>query len=116
MTTQPLNLLDQMANCDLYISTKCGQEQIKEEDLIVLRVKGEYQNPAGFSEADQSAFSESLKRFLLDGVTQIKQFESFVQNKTVLFAAEFHMRVGRGEEFLFNLENWPLGVRRLGFV
>ena len=80
-----------------------------------MRVKGEFQNPAGLQDGDQGTFSESLERFLFKGVSQIKHFESFVENKTLVFAAEFQMRAGWGEKFLFNLTNWPLGVKRLEF-
>ena len=92
-----------------------GNKEMAVSGPVVLRLRGEYQNPAGYSAADTEHFSTSLPRFLFEGVSEISQYKSYVEKKTVLFAAEFHLRAGWGEEFLFNLNCWPLGVRRLAF-
>ena len=91
---------------------KSDNEEMAEDDAVVLSVRGEYQNPGGYSREDE----EHLARFLFKGVSKIRNYKSFVEKKTVLFAAEFQMRAGWGEQFLFNLAHWPLGVRRLQFV
>ena len=105
-----------MASTENTTHGKSNQEAIPEEDADVLRVRGEYQNPAGYSRENEEHFSTNLARFLFEGVSKISNYKSVVEKKTVLFAAEFQMRAGWGEQFLFNLENWPLGVRRLQFV
>jgi hypothetical protein len=95
---------------------KSDNEEMAEDDPVVLSVRGEYQSPAGFSREDEEHFSTNLARFLFEGVSRISNYKSFVEKKTVLFDAEFQMRAGWGEQFLFNLVHWPLGVKRLQFV
>ena len=105
-----------MASTEVTNHGKSDKDEMAEDDADVLRVRGEYQNPAGYSREDEEHFSTNLARFLFEGVSKISNYKSFEEKKTVLFTAEFQMRAGWGEQFLFNLVHWPLGVRRLQFV
>ena len=105
-----------MASTEVTTHGKSDKEEMIKDDPVVLSVRGEYQNPGGYSREDEKHFSINLARFLFEGVSRISNYKSFVEKKTVLFAAEFQMRAGWGEQFLFNLLHWPLGVRKLQFV
>lgn len=92
------------------------KEELPKVSPVTLKVRGEYQNPGGCSSNDQEKFLSALPRFLFAGVSNIKNFNSFMEGKTMVFTAEFELRSGKGEDWLFNLDFWPLGVRRLKFI
>ena len=92
------------------------QGEVLKAAPVTVRVKGEYQNPGGYSPTDQENFSSCLPRFLFAGVSTIRNFSSFEVEKTIVFSAEFQLRPEKGDEWLFNLDFWPLGVRRLHLI
>ena len=46
-----------MPNTEVTTNRKSDKEEIPEDDAVVLMVRGEYQNPAGYSREDEEHFS-----------------------------------------------------------
>ena len=100
-----------MASTEVTNHGKSDKDEMAEDDADVLRVRGEYQNPAGYSREDEEHFSTNLARFLFEGVSKISNYKSFEEKKTVLFTAEFQMRAGWGSSFcsIWCIGHWGSG-------
>ena len=83
-------------------------------EATTLKIQGEYLNPSGSSIRDRSVFTQDLLlKFLVNEVSEIKDFETRICKKKIQFWAKFITRSKDSENFLFNLRNWPLGVGNL---
>ena len=79
-----------------------------------LKIKGQFQNPIKAErKKGQDLKKDYLLRFLLEGVSEIKDFTFVTNNNILLFNGIFHLRKNYGEDFILNLEHWPLGVEKL---
>ena len=66
-----------MATTGVTTHRKSDKEEIPEDDADVLSLRGEYQNPAGYSREDEEHFSTNLARFLFEGVSKISNYKSY---------------------------------------
>lgn len=79
-----------------------------------LKIKGQFQNPIKFErKKEQYLKKDYLLRFLLEGVSEIEDFNVETNNQIFIFSGLFHLRKSYGEDFILNLEHWPLGVDKL---
>ena len=97
---------------EICINNYC--QAIKEQPLpqTEFKIQGQFRNPILPNEF-QELKQDYLLRFLLKGVSEIKDFSVRNCNQTLIFKGRFRVRENYGEDFIFNLENWPLGVEKL---
>ena len=89
---------------------------IETNNVKMLHLKGVYQSLEGRSDFDEDFFLNTLKNFVVEGVIEISIISSTIKDNTVCFIIEFHIEEGIEEDYLFNLEHWPLGVSKLQIV
>ena len=88
-----------------------------------VKLQGDYINPSGYS-ADDSRYltPELLMKFLISNVSSISQFESWsvfsdpeakTKKQKLVFCGLFKLKNADSEEFLFDLNHWPLGVQNI---
>ena len=70
-----------MAGTEVITHGKSDKHEMGEDDPVVLSVRGEYQNPSGYSSEDEEHFSTDLERFLFEGVSNISNYKSFEEKK-----------------------------------
>ena len=79
-----------------------------------LKIQGEFQNPIKSERKKEQALKKDyLLRFLLKGVSEIEDFNVVTNNQISLFSGIFHLRKNYGEDFILNLDHWPLGIEKL---
>ena len=96
------------------ISSYCKAVLDPLEPAMQLKIRGQFQNPIKAErKKEQGLKKDYLLRFLLKGVSEIEDFNVETNNQIFLFSGIFHLRKNYGEDFILNLEHWPLGVEKL---
>ena len=78
------------------------------------KIRGQFKHPVKAKNVPlENLHKDFLLKFLLKGVASIEEFDVVKDNESLIFTGRFNLRENYNEEYLFNLNNWPLGVEKL---
>ena len=101
----------------LCISSYCQavKKEIVSGQSKQCKIRGEFKNPCKAKKNTLENLSKDyLLKFLLRGVANIEEFNVVEgDGANLMFTGIFHLRENHSEDYLFNLNNWPLGVEKL---
>ena len=84
----------------------------RESDEI--KIHGHFFNPNGFSLNDKTFFTRDLLlKFLNKEVYDITEYQCDEVGRKLQFSGVFKLRSANNEDYLFDLNNWPLGVQNI---
>ena len=89
------------------------KREIVSGQSIQCKIRGQLKNPVKTTNVTlDNLHKDFLLKFLLKGVASIEEFDVVKDNESLIFTDGFNLRENYNEEYLFNLNNWPLGVEK----